>query len=83
MLPGFEPVAIGQAVVVRPGDVVLVEFAGNPSAGQLAKARDRLMAYMPGVKFVLTQAHVGAVYRPDDQQEAEDDAVVDGAAATR
>lgn len=61
-------IAIDGGLVVRPGDVVLVEADERITAEDAQHLVDRLLARLPGVRdvVVLGGCRVRAVYRPED-----------------
>ncbi len=63
-------IAIDGGLVVRPGDVLLVETDTQITVVDAQRLVDRLLARLPGVRdvVVLAGCRVRAVYRPDDDR---------------
>jgi hypothetical protein len=54
------------ALVIRPGDTLVLRFHHDISAEEAAEIKEQLAKLLPGVQSALVNAEQMAVYRPDD-----------------
>jgi hypothetical protein len=61
------------AVVIRPGDTLVIALAGHVDRAAADRARQWAMARLPGLAdVVVVAANQLAVYRPDEMRLADD-----------
>lgn len=64
----LEEIVAAEAVVVRPGDILVVAFNRTLSMNEVEMVKDRIATMFPEIKLaVIDQAHLGLIRKEENE----------------